>query len=145
MKFEQVEQRILTQGWFRFGEKEFECPDLSDEAVAYYTANRKLPPVCDTCYKALVFWEGSYSEENVVNLLNMINSFGFELRGKFDENVVVFYFHDKAEMLEFLHTLREKMRTFNVKGKIQWRRACKEYQNLLPNLWKNAKEFIGDA
>ena len=40
--------------------------------------------------------------------------------------------------------LEQKLKEFNVKGKIEWRRACREYQNIVPQLWKNAKEFIPD-
>ena len=47
-------------------------------------------------------------------------------------------------MLEFLKFLEKKIQEFNVKGKTQWRRACKAYQELKPELWKNAKEFIPD-
>jgi len=36
------------------------------------------------------------------------------------------------------------MEEYNVKGKTQWRRACKDYQDLKPELWRNAKEFIPD-
>ena len=142
--FSSIEEKILIEGWLRFGEKEFECPNLNEEAIEFYKEKKKLPPVCDTCYKALIFWEGNFYEENAMNLVNMINSFEFKIAGKFDESVVVFYFDDKQEMLNFLELLRQKTKEFNVKGKIQWRRACKEYQRILPKLWKSAKEFIPD-
>lgn len=75
----------------------------------------------------------------------MIYSFEVNYRGKLNESVVVFYFRDKTKMLEFIKFLENKMKEFDVKGKIQWRRACKEYQNLKPRLLKNAKEFIPDS
>ena len=144
MEFGDVKREILRRGWFYFGEKEFECTDLTDENIEYYMKYRKLPLVCDNCYKPLIFWEGSFYEKNVKNFLNMINAFESEVRGKFNSNVVVFYFDDKREMLNFLELLKQKTKEFDVKGEIQWRRACKEYQDLLPNLWRNAKEFIPD-
>jgi hypothetical protein len=61
-----------------------------------------------------------------------------------NKGVVVFYFRDKEKMLKFLEFLQTKMQEFNVKGRTQWRRACKEYQDQKPELWKNAKEFIPD-
>lgn len=144
MKIEEIEEMISMVGWFHFGEKEFECPGLSKENIEYYKRNKKLPPICDTCYKALIFWKGAFSKENIINLLNMLNSIELKVRGKFNRDVVVFYFNDKSEMLNFLGVLEQKSKEFNVKGKVQWRRACREYQEILPQLWKSAKEFIPD-
>jgi hypothetical protein len=48
----------------------------------------------------------------------------------------------KDEMLKFVEFLKKKITEFNVKGFVQWRRACDEFQKLKPELWKNAKEFI---
>lgn len=140
--FTKVRQEIKTFGWFGFGKKEFDCPTLEKDKIDFYMNNNKLPSPCDQCYKALIFWEGYYSKENVMNFFNMINSFKINYRGKLNEGVVVFYFRDKIEMLEFLKFLESKMQGYSVKGKIQWRKACKEYQDLQPILWKNAKEFI---
>ena len=67
----------------------------------------------------------------------MINSFEVNYRGKLNRGVVVFYFRDKDKMLKFLEFLENKMQEFNVKGKIQWRRACRAYQDLKPHLWRN--------
>ena len=56
-------------------------PDGSVSArkkMEFYMKNNKLPSPCDECYKALIFWEGTYSEENVTYLLDMINSFDFD-------------------------------------------------------------------
>ena len=144
ISFGEVEQKIEVFGWFSFGKREFECPGLKKKEMEFYMKNNKLPPSCDNCYKALIFWEGSYSEENVTNFFNMINSFEANYRGKLNKGVVVFYFRDKVKMLDFLEFLGNKMQKFDVKGKTQWRRACREYQDLKPKLWKNAKEFIPD-
>lgn len=141
----EVEQEIKLFGWFHFGKEEFECPGLRERELEFYMKNNKLPPPCDKCYKALIFWEDSYSKENLTNFFNMIYSFEVNYRGKLNEGVVVFYFRDKTKILEFIKFLENKMKEFDVKGKIQWRRACKEYQNLKPRLWKNAKEFIPDS
>lgn len=144
INLEEIEKTIKIFGWVQFGPKEFECPGLGNELLDFYTKNNKLPSPCDKCYKALIFWEGNYSQENLVNFFNMIDSFEVNYRGKLNEQVVVFYFRNKIRMLEFFNFLDNKMQEFNVVGKLQWRRACKKYQDLKPELWRNAKEFIPD-
>lgn len=138
-----VETSIKLLEWFPFGKKEFECIGLSEEAIDFYQENNQLPHPCDICYKALIFWT-DVSDENLLNFLKMLDSFEVNYRGKLNKGVVVFYFRDKEKMLKFLEFLQLKMQEFNVKGRTQWRRACKEYQDLKPELWKNAKEFIPD-
>ena len=44
-------------------------------------------------------------------------------------------------MVDFIENLREGMKENNVAGTVQWRRACKKYQQLKPELWKNTKTF----
>ena len=138
-----LETSIKLFEWFPFGKKEFECIGLNEEAIDFYQENNQLPHPCDICYKALIFWT-DVSDENLINFLKMLDSFEVNYRGKLNKGVVVFYFRDKEKMLEFLEFLQLKMQEFNVKGRTQWRRACKEYQDLKPELWKNAKEFIPD-
>ena len=137
-----IEGSIDKYGWFSFGKKEFECPGLSVEIMDYYMRNDSLPSPCNTCYKALVFWERYYSGENVENFLRMLRSFEVNYRGKLNKGVVVFYFRDKGDMMKFVDNLRNKMAEFGVKGGTQWRRACKQFQDKKPHLWKNAKEFL---
>lgn len=72
----------------------------------------------------------------------MINSFDVNYSGKLNRGVVVFYFRSKDRMEEFLNYLDRKMKEYNVIGITQWRRACKEYQDSKPEIWKNAKELI---
>lgn len=145
ISFEEIEEIITTWGWVNFGEKDFECPGLGEEELEFYVKNDRLPLGCDECYKALIFWEGSYSKENVMNFLNLIRSLETDHVGKFNKSVVVFYFRSKTETQDFLNNLEKKLQQFNVKGKTQWRRACKKYQTLKPELWRNAKEFIPDT
>ena len=142
--FGDIEQTINNYGWFSFGQKEFECPGVMENYIKEYLRTEKLPSPCNECYKALVFWEGNYSEDNLTNFFKSINSFEINYRGKLNRKVVILYFKNKEKMLEFLNYLGSKMQKYDVKGKTQWRRACKEYQNLKPELWKNAKEFIND-
>jgi hypothetical protein len=142
--FKSIREDIENFGWFYFGNKEFECPGLIKEKLNFYIKNEKLPSPCDICCKALIFWEGRFTKENSENFFRMIDSFETNYRGKLNEGVVVFYFRDKEKMLDFLNYLEMKMQEFEVKGKIQWRRACKGYQDLKPNLWKNAKLFLSD-
>jgi hypothetical protein len=138
---ELVETFIGRFGWFPFGKKEFECTGLNEASLDFYKKNSQLPEPCNRCYKPLIFWHG-VTNENIINFLKMLDSFEVNYRGKLNRDVVVFYFRDKGKMLKFLEYLQKKMQEFNVKGRIQWRRACKEYQDLKPELWKNAKEFI---
>lgn len=142
MDIEVIEQIINYYGWFHFGKKDFGCPGLATERLAFYETHNKLPEPCDKCYKALIFWKGRYSKKNLENFLKMTGSFDFNYTGKLNRGVVVFYFRSKDRMEEFLNYLDRKMSDYNVVGKTQWRRACKEYQDAKPELWKNAKEFI---
>ena len=75
----------------------------------------------------------------------MMDSFRVPYRGKLNRGVVVFYFKKKYEMDDFIENLREAMIENNVAGTVQWRRACKKYQQLKPELWKNAKTFIPES
>ena len=138
-----VEAVISRYGWFPFGKKKFECIGLHKESLDFYKKNNQLPHPCDECYKGLIFWH-DVTNEDISNFFKMLASFEVNYRGKLNRGVVVFYFRDKGKMLEFLDFLQEKMKEFNVKGRIQWRRACKQYQELKPELWKNAKEFMPD-
>jgi hypothetical protein len=135
-----IEQPIKTFGWFHFGKKPFECPTF-EKSKDYYLKHNQLPKPCDECYKALIFWNG-LTENNMSNFYRMIKSFDFDYRGKLNNGVIVFYFMKKDEMLKFVEFLKKKITEFNVKGFVQWRRACDEFQKLKPELWKNAKEFI---
>lgn len=135
-----VETFINRYGWFPFGNEKFECKGF-EKSKDFYLKNSQLPEPCNICYKALIFWSG-VTTENINNFFNMIYSFDVNYHGKLNKGVVVFYFRDKEKMLNFLEFLQQKMQEFNVKGKIQWRRACADFQKLKPELWKNAKEFI---
>ncbi|OGI12256.1 hypothetical protein A3K64_02935 [Candidatus Micrarchaeota archaeon RBG_16_36_9] len=130
--------------WIFFGKKHFQCPgEVTTEMIGHFRKNRKLPEPCDMCYKALIFWGEYYDENNEMNFLRMIKSFDDRtIRGKYNSGVAVFYFETKEELLEFLQILKGKIREFGVKGRIQWRRACKAYQEEVPSYWKNAKEIV---
>ena len=130
--------------WFHFGAKPFECNGLDEDAKDFYLKHNKLPKPCDECYKALIFWDRSFSDENLGNFFKMINSLDFEYDGKLNNGVIVFYFRTKDECLQFVDFLKKKTVEFNVKGIVQWQRACKEFRVFKPELWKNAKEFIPD-
>lgn len=137
-----IEEGIDLFGWYSFGDKSFDCPgEVDDKMVNFFKKNKKLPQPCNKCYKALIFWDWCYSKENTTKFLEMLNSLNFPLRGKFNQKAVVFYFREKSEMQDFLIFLEEGMREFGVQGKTQWRRACKEYQNRIPEYWINAKEL----
>lgn len=135
--------RDLDERFVFFGKKEFECPGITYDKE-YYINNKQLPEPCCRCYKALVFWDGNCTTDNTNNFFKMIESFDINYRGKVNNNVVVFYLSDKNEMMEFIEYLKNKIKEFDVKGRINWRRACKLYQDMSPELWKNAKEFIPD-
>ena len=143
-KFQVIEKVINSEEWYYFGKKDFECSGLDKASIDSYLKEEKLPKPCNECYKALIFLENNFSEENISNLFKMLHSIGPDRRGKLDRGVVVFYFKEKSEMLSFLDLMKHQMPKFNIAGRLQWRRACKEYQNLKPSLWKNAKVFFPD-
>ena len=140
--FKDVQETLRSSQWSYFGHKNFECPGLNDNNLELYEQTHKLPSPCNSCYKALIFWQGTYSEENITNFLKMINSFQFAFYGKLNQIVVVFYFREKGEMLEFLEFLSNAMQKNKVTGKIQWRRSCKQFQDQIPELWKDATTFL---
>lgn len=138
-----AEKKIELFGWYRFGDKKFICPgEVDDKRIDFFKKNKTLPDPCDKCYKGLIFWGYCYSLENTIKFLKMIDSFNFPIRGKFHKITVVFYFREKDDMLQFLELLKKKIEEFNALGKIEWRRACKEYQDKVPEYWKNAKRFV---
>ena len=139
-KFGIVQSEIKKSYWFNFGKGDFDCPGF-EQSLDFYLEKDQLPKPCDECYKALVFWDGS-SKKNMTNFFNMLNSFESNYDGKLNNGVVVFYFREKDKMLTFIDYLQKKMPEFNVEGSVQWRRACRIFQNLKPVLWKNAKEFM---
>lgn len=135
-----IEKVIYLHGWFFFGTRRFGCPNLTEALLEYYRVHSRLPRPCSDCYKALIFWGEDWSEESVRNLFSVLNSFHLPYSGKFNHGVVVFYFKSKQEMDGFIAQLKRG----NIAGTIQWRRACKEFQQLKPDLWKNAKVFLPD-
>jgi|YelNatPaOPRAMG01_1025707.scaffolds.fasta_scaffold78561_3 hypothetical protein len=134
-------QFIEYATWTYFGSKRIYCPGITKEMIEFFRDKKKLPEPCDKCYKGLIFWGSSFNKENLSNFKKMIGSFEFEIRGKYNKGVVVFYFINKEELLDFLKLLERKMKEYNVVGRIQWRRACKEYQDQIPEYWLNAKEL----
>lgn len=115
------------------------CPFDPD----YVEKHRKLPSICTKCFKALIF---DFSiDQKLVVMLNSLAKDGFH--GKFNEGVVVFYIRGKnyadgrEKLLKFLPILEEQMRNFGIEGRVQWRVSCKEYQRVVPELFKSAKEL----
>lgn len=98
-----------------------------------------LPLECRECYKALIFW--SYSKVNENNFKKSLESLPVSIHGKYNDNVVVFYFKVKAKMLDFLEILKEKMDQFGVQGRIQWRVSGRYWQDDYPQFFKSAKEL----
>lgn len=98
-----------------------------------------LPIECRECYKALIFW--SYSKVNESNFKRMLKSLPVSIHGKYNDQVVVFYFKVKTKMLTFLEILREKMNEFSIDGRIQWRVSGRYWQDAYPQFFKSAKEL----
>ncbi len=110
------------------------------EFVPNYVAETGYLPIeCRECYKALIFWR--YSETNESNFSRMLKSLPVSIHGKYNDKVVVFYFKVKAKMLTFLEVLREKMNQFGVEGRIQWRVSGRHWQDDYPQFFKSAKEL----
>jgi hypothetical protein len=72
----------------------------------------------------------------------MINSFEPDYFGKLNKELAIFYFRDKNEMLKFMKFLENEIEKFDIESQLDWRKACKLYQELKPELWKNEKELI---
>lgn len=140
--FEEMQEYFKSFDWAYFGEKKTECNGLSEEEINFYLKNNRLPSPCDKCYKTLVYWKNRHSEDNLINFFDMVFSFDFDYIGKFNATLAIFYFDNKKEMLGFNDFLNKKMDEFNVKGKIDWERACRDYRRIKPELWKNKKIFI---
>ena len=127
---------------FYFGKKDFECRGF-EQSKDYYLRTNKLPEPCDECYMVSFLWDSS-SDVNMTNFFKIIDFFEVNYTGKLDNEVTVFYFRDKDKMLTFLDYLRKRLNEFNLKSKIEWRRACNDFQVLKPELWIDAKIFIPD-
>jgi hypothetical protein len=144
VELDYIEAHIAIVGWYHFGEKEINCPGISKKYIQYYRHNHTLPSPCDMCYKALVFWAKENFPLNVKNFALLLDSLEISYRGKLNKEVAVFYFADKDSMLKFVQCLEKKLKDYNINGGIQWRRACKRYQDEIPALWVDAKTFIPD-
>ncbi|OLS13183.1 MAG: hypothetical protein RBG13Loki_3219 [Promethearchaeota archaeon CR_4] len=132
---------IREREWFHFGGKPFECPGTGEDIISQYLASACLPPPCDQCYKALIFWRSPPGQVALGNLITMVRLFPTPIRGKVNLGVVVFYFRTFPELQVFLADLPQCMESAGVCGKIQWRRACKEFQERSPEWWRDAKTF----
>ena len=141
-----VSEKKVSKGlsWVHFGEKRFECHAVSEKMIDFFKETKKLPHPCDMCFKSLIFWKKWYSEKVVKRFFELLETIQFPISGKYNSGVVVFYFREKDEMLKFNDLLKEKLDEFDIKGFVQWRRACKSYQKAIPEYWKNAKELVSD-
>lgn len=139
--------RLAGDGWIRFGSSQM-CCHFDPERVR---KSKKLPPECKRCFKALIFdfWDGGENVRRLVRMLNYYIRSG--VHGKFDEGVVVFYIEGRdyqdgqKKIVEFVRELEEQMKRFGVEGRAQWRVSCKEYQNVVLELFKSAKELSEKA
>ncbi|MFC1987644.1 hypothetical protein ACFLVH_03790 [Chloroflexota bacterium] len=98
-----------------------------------------LPIECRECYKALIFWD--YSAKNEKNFKRMIKSLPVSIHGKYNTDVVVFYFKNKGNMQKFLNILKESMNEYGVDGRIQWRVSGRYWQDDYPEFFISAKEL----
>jgi hypothetical protein len=134
--------------WKYFNSKIVDVKDISsdDDENCYYELvptfveeNGYLPVECRECYKALIFWP--YSRANITKFKKMLRSLPVSIHGKYNESVVVFYFKDRIKMLNFLNTLEQYMKQFEVEGRIQWRVSGNYWQKAYPHFFKSAKEM----
>lgn len=132
---------IAEDGWFKLGRKEFECPSADEARIQQFKETGQLPHPCNQCYKALMFWSKTPTPKDYSVFFQFLDTFTFPYRGKVGDDVAVFYFRQKPEMLDFLQQLSQGLEQFNIPAYPQWRRACKEYQRQAPHHWRNAKEL----
>jgi len=117
--------------------KEEDADCYYDYVPAFIEENGYLPIECRNCYKGLIFW--TFSRSNVAKFRKMLKTLPVSIHGKYDENVVVFYFRDKDKMLNFLDILQKEMSGFKVEGRIQWRVSGRYWQNAYPHFFESAK------
>jgi len=108
-----------------------------DYVPDFVEANGYLPIECRDCYKALIFW--TFSQYNVKKFTELLKVLPVSIHGKYNDDVVVFYFKDKAKMLNFLEILSDKMIEFGIEGGIQWRASGRYWQNAFPHFFESAK------
>jgi hypothetical protein len=130
-------QKEVGRGWFYFGRKGFICPGITDERIAEYLEEQRLPDYCRDCYKGLVLWDGNFAE-GAEKLFSYLASSERRVYGKTNGEIAVFYFRRRADLQEFLAELEAEA---DLPGKLDWRRACKKYQEISPDMWKSEKEF----
>lgn len=147
----------ITQGGMFFGNREFNCPRKNPngikEVMGYYLKNKALmPPYCDNCYRACLFWKNpirnsdEYNQENLRRLEKLVKAFrGFEYTGKVSDVGTFFYFNQKQDAVDFLEFLKEQTQRFGIRGVLDWQKACDIYWKLLPKLWPTKKEFLGES
>ena len=136
--FEKIEEDINTQGYFCWGDLDLQinCPGNPD--ITVFRKTGVLPAPCDNCYKVCVFWDGTYSEENLRDFFKIVVSFKYIPDGKLNRKVALFYFEDLLSLTDFFLYLYHGMRNNRgFLGHIHYRRACEEYERSCPLQWKN--------
>lgn len=154
----EIEAISISEEAFSFGTTDFDCPrnnkqhKIAAECLGYYNVNNKLPPQCNQCYKAVIFWHDKdnkvnyYTSENLKRLETLVNDLKDKdcpFHGKINSNAAVFYFNDESNTQNFLKFLDQQMKVYGIQGVLDWQKACGMYWRLKPKLWKNYKEFLG--
>jgi hypothetical protein len=111
-----------------------------DKIPVFVAVHGVLPIECMECYKVIIFWK--YSRDNVTHLKWMMNALPVYVFGKYNEDVVVFYFKSKPNMLTFIDILSKGMIEYEVMGIAQWRVSGHYWQKEYPHLFKSAKELV---
>jgi len=142
ISFAEISEILNRETWIFFGKKQVVCTGFTKQDRRYYQKHGNLPPICRNCYKALLFWDNDFNMENLHRLIDALKTLPYDVGGKFNDSVTVFYFDYKTEMEYFLDDLNEVVEGFSVSGRTSWRRACKDYQQLQPTWWKNPRKFI---
>jgi hypothetical protein len=123
-----------------FLEKSLECPALKGEfeKIREYTEkNRFLPSPCSECCTIIL-----YSAKDERNILNFNKFLHEEFGIKNCVNYEMIYLRCREENREeWIKEFEEKLRRYEIEGRIEWRRCCKRLQREFPYLFENAKTF----
>jgi len=141
VNFQAINLAIGLIGWYPFGSRPSFCQGRNKDQLKYYQQKNQLPQACNNCYKILFFWQDNYNKENLSNFFSMFNSLPEQLPGKLNQSLAILY-TNQTDLKPLLSELEQKIISFNVKCQLDWRRACKKYQDISPHLWQDDKTFL---
>lgn len=113
------------------------CPG-SEKAIQYIKAYNKLHPECEKCRKVLVFdFDEGFLRIITKEFLTKHLNFDFKIAR--DLGVFVTYCRGDESKDEIVKYLDSLLKSYQVRGRIQWRIGGRYLQQEAPHLFKSAK------